>query len=232
VSHEFRSPLTTLKTLTDLLVEGRIESDQLRNESYSYLNRETNRLQRLVEDLLDFGRMESGRKQYRLADYDPFQLVRTAVADLSELASAQGFHIEMNLLSVPASIHADEEAIRCAVRNLVENAMKYSPQCRTVWVDVWVDGVGNSEHVSISVRDRGMGIDATEQRAIFQKFVRGDGAKKRGIKGTGIGLAMVQEISEAMGGEIRLQSEVGVGSTFTIKLPVTLEPGCQWTRVE
>lgn len=232
VSHEFRSPLTTLKTITDLLIEGRIENESLRRESYTYLNRETNRLQRLVEDLLDFGRMESGRKQYRLAEYDPFQLVQTAVADLSELANAQGFNIEMNLLSVPATIHADEEALRCAVRNLVENAMKYSPQCRTVWVDVWVDGVVNSEHVSISVRDEGMGIDASEQRAIFQKFVRGDAAKKKGIKGTGIGLAMVQEISEAMGGEIRLQSEVGVGSTFTIKLPVTLEPGCQWTRVE
>ena len=129
---------------------------------------------------LDFGRMESGRKQYRLAEYDPFQLVRAAVADLSELANAQGFDIEMNLAPVPATIHADEEAVRCAVRNLLENAMKYSPRCRTVWVDVWVDGVVDSEHVSISVRDRGMGIDPTDQRAIFQRSSEGMLRRRQG----------------------------------------------------
>jgi signal transduction histidine kinase len=77
--------------------------------------------------------------------------------------------------------------------------------------------------VLISVRDQGMGIDADEEQAIFQKFVRGHAAKKAGIKGTGIGLAMVQQISEAMGGEIRMQSQVGVGSTFTIVLPLAEE---------
>jgi signal transduction histidine kinase len=94
--------------------------------------------------------------------------------------------------------------------------MKYSPVCRTVWVDGKVD----DSRVLISVRDQGMGIAASERRAVFQKFVRSDAAKKAGIKGTGIGLAMVQQISAAMGGEIRLQSELGVGSTFTLVLPL------------
>ena len=85
---------------------------------------------------------------------------------------------------------------------------------------MWVDGTVADHHVSISVRDRGMGIDALEQLVIFQKFVRSDAAKKAGIKGTGLGLAMVKQISEAMGGEIRLQSEVGAGSTFTLVLPL------------
>jgi signal transduction histidine kinase len=216
VSHEFRSPLTTLRAITDLLVEARIEDESSRRESYSHLDRETMRLQRLVEDLLDFGRMESGLKQYRISICDAFQLVRAAVTDLSEQAQAEGFCIETNLVANPAVVRADQEALRRAIRNLLENAMKYSPKCRTVWVD----GVINNEHVSIAVRDRGMGIDVSEQRSIFQKFVRGDAAKKAGIKGTGIGLAMVQQISEAMGGKIQLQSEVGVGSTFTILLPL------------
>jgi len=219
VSHEFRSPLTTLRTITDLLVQGRIGDEARRQQSYVFLDRETIRLQNLVEDLLDFGRMESGRKQYRMAPCDPFQLARAAVTDLSEQAEAEGFHIETNLNGAGARIHADEEALRRAIRNLLENAMKYSPQCRTVWVD----GELNAHRVSISVRDQGMGIDVSEQRAVFQKFFRGDAAKKAGINGTGIGLAMVQQISEAMGGEIRLQSEVGVGSTFTLLLPLVEE---------
>lgn len=216
VSHEFRSPLTTLRTITELLAQNRLADEGRRQRSYQFLDRETNRLHRLVEDLLDFGRMESGRKQYRIEPRDAFQLVRAAVADFSEEAAANGFQVETNLGSGPATVQADEEALRRAVRNLLENAMKYSPECRTVWVD----GEVKDHHVSISVRDRGMGIDPREQRAIFQKFVRGAAAKKAGIKGTGIGLSMVRQISEALGGEIQLESRPGSGSTFTIVLPL------------
>lgn len=220
VSHEFRSPLTTLRTITELLAQNRITDESRRQQSYVFLERETTRLHRLVEDLLDFGRMESGRKQYRTEAHDAFQLVRATLADFSEQAETQGFHVETDLGSnggpTAATIQVDDEAFQRAIRNLLDNAIKYSPVCRTVWVD----GAVHDHQVMISVRDRGMGIDAGEQKAIFQKFVRSDAAKKAGIKGTGIGLAMVRQISEAMGGEIRLQSEVGVGSTFTIVLPL------------
>jgi signal transduction histidine kinase len=216
VSHEFRSPLTTLRTITELLAQDRIADESRRRQSYLFLDRETNRLHRLVEDLLDFGRMESGRKQYRMEDHDAFQLVRAVVADFSEEAAAGGFRVETHLSSGRATIQADEEAFRRAVRNLLENAIKYSPVCRTVWVD----GALNDHQVSISVRDQGMGIEPQEQREIFQKFVRGKAAKKAGIKGTGIGLSMVRQIVDALGGEIRLESVVGLGSTFTIVLPL------------
>jgi signal transduction histidine kinase len=216
VSHEFRSPLTTLRTITELLAQNRIADDSRRRQSYLFLDRETNRLHRLVEDLLDFGRTESGRKQYRIEPHDAFQLVRAAVADFSQDATANGFQVETNLGAGPATVQADEEALRRAMRNLLENAMKYSPECRTVWVD----GEVKDHRVSISVRDQGMGIDPREQGAIFQKFVRGNAAKKAGIKGTGIGLSMVRQISEALGGEIRLESKLGAGSTFTIVLPL------------
>jgi signal transduction histidine kinase len=219
VSHEFRSPLTTLRTITELLAQDRIQDESRRRQSYVFLDHETSRLHRLVEDLLDFGRMESGRKQYRMETLDAFHVVRSAVSDVGENAAANGFRLETNLDLVSAPIRADEEALRRTLRNLLENAMKYSPECRTVWVE----GMIGSRHVSISVRDQGMGIDATEQQAIFQKFVRGQAAKKAGINGTGIGLSMVRQIATAMGGEIRLQSEVGVGSTFTLVLPLADE---------
>jgi signal transduction histidine kinase len=199
-----------------LLVQNRIPEESRKQQAYTFLDRETTRLQRLVEDLLDFGRMESGRKQYRIDTWDAFELVRAAITDMSEQAAADGFRVEIKLDSAEASVRADEEAFRRAVRNLLENAMKYSPVCRTVWVD----GAVADHKVTISVRDQGMGIEAAEQAQIFQKFVRGDAAKRAGIKGTGIGLAMVQQISEAIGGEIRLESEPGVGSTFTLVLPL------------
>jgi two-component system sensor histidine kinase SenX3 len=138
------------------------------------------------------------------------------VADFTEEAEARGFRIETNLGSAVATVQADEEAFRRAIRNLLENAVKYSPECKTVWVE----GAVNDHQVSISVRDQGMGIEAREQREIFHKFVRGAAAKKAGIKGTGIGLSMVHQISRALGGEIHLQSKVGAGSTFTIVLPL------------
>jgi signal transduction histidine kinase len=220
VSHEFRAPLTTLRTITELLVQHRIKDESRRQQSYVFLDYETTRLHRLVEDLLDFGRMESGRKQYRTESLDAFQLVRATVADFIQQAEANGFHVEADLGSTEdasaATVQVDEEAFRRALRNLLDNAMKYSPVCRTVWVN----GAIQDRHVLISVRDQGMGISADEQQAIFQKFVRGNAAKKAGIKGTGIGLAMVQQIAEAMDGEIRLKSEVGVGSTFTLVLPL------------
>jgi signal transduction histidine kinase len=219
VSHEFRSPLTTLRTITELLVQNRILDESRRQTSYEFLDRETNRLHRLVEALLDFGRMESGRKQYRMQPLDAFQLVRLAVAEFSEEAAANGFRVETKLDSAPANVRADEEAFQRALRNLLENAVKYSPGGRTVWVN----GTVNKRHVSISVRDEGMGIDPKEQRQVFQEFVRGAAAKKAGIKGTGVGLSMVHQISKALGGDVHLESKVGGGSTFTIVLPLTGE---------
>lgn len=220
VSHEFRSPLTTLRTITELLVQHRIPDESRLQQSYAFLDRETTRLHRLVEDLLDFGRMESGRKQYHTQAHDAFQLIRATVADFTQQAEANGFRVEADLgptrNAAIATVKVDEEAFCRALRNLLENAMKYSPDCRTVWVN----GAVHDHRVLISIRDQGMGISAEEQQAIFQKFVRGNAAKKAGIKGTGIGLAMVQQIAEAMDGEIRLQSEVGVGSTFILELPL------------
>ena len=220
VSHEFRSPLTTLRTITELLVQHRIPDESRRQQSYAFLDHETTRLHHLVEDLLDFGHLDSGRKHYRKAALDAFQLARATVADFIEQAEANGFHVEASLGSpddaMPATVQVDEEAFRRALRNLLENAVKYSPVCRTVWVN----GVIEDHRVLISVRDKGMGIGVDEQKAVFQKFVRGEAVKKAGIKGTGIGLAMVQQIAEAMDAEVRLQSEIGVGSTFTLVLPL------------
>jgi signal transduction histidine kinase len=114
VSHEFRSPLTSLRGIAELLVNDRLPDESRRRQSYVFLERETGRLQRLVEDLLDFGRMESGRKQYRIEPGDVFSLVRAAVTEFREEDMPPGFDVEMHLDDGPATIEADEEALRCA----------------------------------------------------------------------------------------------------------------------
>jgi signal transduction histidine kinase len=216
VSHEFRSPLTSLSGISELLAAGRLADESRKNQAYTFLQRETGRLERLVENLLDFGRMESGRKQYQIEPHDVFGVVRAVVADFREEASAGGYEVELNLDANAPTVKADEQELRRAIRNLLENAVKYSPECRTVWVE----GRVNHRQVAISVRDRGMGIEPREQREVFQKFVRGAAAKKAGIKGTGIGLSMVRQVVDACGGEIRLESVAGEGSTFTLFFPL------------
>jgi signal transduction histidine kinase len=215
VSHEFRTPLSSLCLLSDLLASGRVASETDRNEYYGVLVRESRRLRRLVEGLLNFGRMEAGAMQYRFETIDPAELVRELSKDFQHDVEASGYQIEVAVNKNTPLVNADRTALGSAVWNLLDNAVKYSPECRQVWVDVLQEG----GRAAIRVRDCGLGIPASEQKRIFEKFTRGEAAKQGGIVGTGVGLAMVQSIMSAHGGEVRLESEPGRGSTFTLLLP-------------
>jgi signal transduction histidine kinase len=217
VSHEFRSPLTTLKQLTELLAQGRITDESRRQLYFAVLQKETSRLHQLVEDLLDFGRMDAGRRQYRLEPIDFSKLVRDGIREYQNESNGDGHKIELMSDASQLVVQADREALRRVLRNLLENAVKYSPDCPTVWVET-----GCEERVAVlRVRDQGIGIPAEEQSRIFEKFVRGEAAKRACIKGTGIGLAMVKEIVQVHHGEVDLASEVGRGSTFRVRLPLS-----------
>ncbi len=216
VSHEFRTPLTSLRQLSEMLAKGRVPTEDLKQKSYDILSHESERLQRLVESLLDFGRLEARAYRYSFDDIDPVALVRDLVAEFQEKAAVKGFRIEMKLDGEYALIRADRDALSLALRNLLDNAVKYSPDCRTVWVEM----AREESRLVIRVRDQGMGIPASEQKDIFKEFVRGTGSRAAHIQGTGIGLAMARQIVEAHGGEIRLASEPGKGSTFSILLPM------------
>jgi signal transduction histidine kinase len=219
VSHEFRSPLTSIRQLSELLALGRVPTGERRQVYYETLVNESTRLQRLVEALLNFGRMEAGVRQYRFEDLDPASLAERVAAEFEPGIAARGRHIELEGERDRWHIQADPEALSVALRNLVDNALKYSPECPTVWV-----GWGRErERVAIRVRDRGMGIPAGERRAIFRKFVRGSAAAAANVKGSGVGLAMVLHIVAAHGGEIAVESQPGEGSTFTILLPAGAE---------
>jgi len=214
VSHEFRSPLTSLRQLSEILVLGRVPNEARRQVYYETMVRETARLQRLVEALLNFGRMEAGARQYRFEEIDTADLVRRVAAEFEEQLSGTGRRIELQGQASGCGIEADPEAMSVALRNLVDNALKYSPAPAVVRVE-W--GRENGR-VAIRVRDCGAGIPEAERKAIFRKFVRGSAALAGNVKGSGVGLAMVQHIVAAHGGEIAVESEPGKGSTFTLRL--------------
>jgi signal transduction histidine kinase len=225
VSHEFRSPLTTLRSTSEMLERGRVPTEERKQRYYGLMARETQRLHRLVEDLLDFGRMDAGVRQYELRSTDVSTLVCQTVLEFQEQRSASGFGIELG--EIPATpVLADAEALRRALHNLLDNAVKYSPDGGVILVDVRT-GQG---HVHISVKDRGMGIAPDELKRIFRKFERGAEAKASSIRGTGLGLAMVHAIMHAHGGSVRVQSELHRGSTFTMTLPCASpgEGGAAW----
>jgi signal transduction histidine kinase len=216
VSHEFRSPLASLRQLSELLSRGRVRTDEKRAQAYHVLERESERLHRLVEDLLDFGRMESGAAPYQFAVLGAEELIRGVISEFSEEVESQGYDVELAATLNGLAIRADHEALPRALWNLLDNAVKYSPHCKTVWVTASEE----DGQLAIRVRDQGTGISAGEQRQVFRKFVRGAACKAAAVRGTGLGLAMVDHIVKAHGGEVHLESEPGKGSTFTVLLPV------------
>jgi signal transduction histidine kinase len=216
VSHEFRSPLTSMRQLSSMLVQGRLPTEEQRQRSYELLAGESGRLERLVEGLLDFGLMEAGEARYRLESIDGKELVRDIVEAFQRTVSAKGYRVELTLPAGACRIRADRDAFSRALWNLLDNAVKYSPEERRIWVELTVQG----DRLALGVKDQGMGIPTAEQKSIFNKFVRGENSREAGIKGTGLGLTMVKHIVAAHGGEIRLESVQGKGSRFTIVVPL------------
>ncbi len=215
VSHEFRTPITAIRQLTELLAGGRVESDTDRNEYYQVLAREGERLHRLVEGLLTFGRLEAGAMHFRFQPLDSAGLVNSVVEEFQRDAEARGHHVEFHGNGSSPQLWADRAALSCVLWNLLDNAVKYSPDCSTVWVEI----AREKQRVAIRVRDQGVGIPPEEQQQIFQKFVRGAAAKTGGIRGAGVGLAMARQIVAAHHGDILVESRPGAGSTFTVLLP-------------
>ncbi len=217
VSHEFRTPLTTLRQFTDLLADGRIASDQERKSCYAALQRGTRRLTHLVENLLDFGRMEAGHHGFILEPLEAKEWVERIVGEFRHEVEGQSYSIELSW-SAPEdlSLRADDAALGRALWNLLDNAVKYSPSNKTIRVGCTLEGQG----LIIRVQDRGIGVPVEERNEIFRKFVRGSQRKDHAVKGAGLGLALVDQIVRAHGGTVSVESKLGEGSIFSLLLPV------------
>jgi signal transduction histidine kinase/tetratricopeptide (TPR) repeat protein len=216
VSHEFRSPLTSVRQLGEMLMRGRVPSEERRQQYYELITRESDRLARLMERVLDFSRMEEGRRQYRFEPLDATAWLRALAQDFQAEVAAQGVSIEAVVPDDLPVLVADREALTSAVQNLLDNAVKYSSGCKTVWLEAEPGG----SSLIIRVRDRGIGIAEQDRKHIFEKFYRGGSETARRVKGVGLGLSLVKQIAAAHRGSVQVESRPGQGSTFTIVVPV------------
>jgi signal transduction histidine kinase len=195
-------------------LRGRVTDDNRKQDYYSMILRESDRLGRLVENVLDFARMEDGRKEYRLEPIQTAAWVRAAAASFGETLSARDRTIETTVPDTLPAIVGDREALASAVHNLLDNAVKYSPGTRTIWLEAGsTDG-----RVVIRVRDEGVGISAEDLPRVFDRFFR-SAQLADSVRGTGLGLSLVQHVVQAHGGTITCASTPGQGTTFTMTLP-------------
>ena len=214
VSHEFRSPLTGIRQLAEMLLAGRATHDeQRRRHYYELICRESERLTRLVENVLDFSRLEDGRRQFHFTPIDTSDWLRSLAAPLEQRRP-----ITLGLSGSLPPIHGDREALSSAVLNLLDNAIKYSPS------DAPVELTASAQDgwVTISVRDSGCGIPTDQQSRIFDKFYRvshtAPDTPKGTARGVGLGLALVKRIADAHGARLSVESAPGQGSSFSISL--------------
>jgi len=217
VSHELRTPLASIRVLAELLNLGRINQPERVREYGAYIESEGRRLTQVINNILDFSRIESGRKLFNFESYDLKELV-------GETLDAFAVHLKQNgfTLSYDApenalpNVDIDPDAIGLALTNLLDNAIKYSGDVKEINV-----GISQSvRFVAVSVSDRGIGIAADEQEKIFEKFYRIGAGLVHDVKGSGLGLSLVKHIVIAHQGRITVRSKPGEGSTFTIHLPV------------
>jgi signal transduction histidine kinase len=214
-SHEFRTPLTSIRQLSHMLLGNRVESETRRTQYYEVLVRESERLHKLVERLLTFGRVDAGR--VRFESLDARDLTAAVVAEFSASLGRDVVEIASSQDSCPVA--ADRELLSLALWNLVDNAVKYSPAGARVHVSV----DRSSSEVRLAVRDEGPGIAAADRPRLFEQFVRGANAAAT-APGSGLGLALVHRVVHAHAGRIELSSAPGAGSVFTIVLPLERTP--------
>ena len=217
VSHEFRSPLSAISHLAELLDAGRVKDEDRKREYYRLIRGESSRLRRLVENLLNFARIEEGRRQYRLERMSVGPWLRRTVDEFQASPGAAGKAVVLDVSPNLPPVRMDVEAMTMVLGNLLDNAVKYSPEAGRVWVEA--GDVGHA--LELRVRDQGVGITDEDRVHIFERFYR---ARDSGtVTGAGLGLALVQRIVAAHGGTVSVESRVGEGSTFRVRLPASSE---------
>ncbi len=216
VSHEFKSPLTAIRQLAEMLQSGRVPSDERRGRYYDVLVEQSERLTVLVDNVLDLARMDEGQYQLELAPVDLGVLLEEIVQRVGQRVRHEGFNIGLEIDGLAPALTLDAAAVTQATTNMIDNGVKYSGGSK----EVVVRGFSQNGHFVIAVQDFGVGLEDDEIPKVFERFYRGGGELTRTVKGTGLGLALVKQIAEAHGGSVAVESTPGSGSTFSIRLPL------------
>jgi len=215
VSHELRTPLALIRLYAETLELGRLTSKEKYQEYFRIIREESERLTALINNILDFSRIEAGRKEYEFQETNLGELVHSTLESYRFQIQQNGFAFEENISSDIPPVKVDREAIARSLLNLVNNALKYSKDRKYIGVTLY----RSNSSINLEVRDRGIGIPANEQEKIFEKFYRCGDPLVHNVKGSGLGLSLVRHIARAHGGDVLVESEPEQGSKFTIALP-------------
>jgi signal transduction histidine kinase len=216
VSHELRTPLALIRLYAETLELGRITTPDKKQQYYRIVRKESERLTALINNILDFSRIEAGRKEYEFRNTDIAELVHNTLESYRYQIEQQGFAFEESIDPDLPAVPVDREAIARALVNLVNNALKYSCDEKFLGVKLYRDNGA----VKLEVADRGIGIARRDQSKIFEKFYRAGDPLVHNTKGSGLGLSLVRHITEAHGGDIAVESAPGKGSKFILTLPL------------
>jgi signal transduction histidine kinase len=216
VSHELRTPLSSIRVFGEYMRLGRV-TDPAKVQQYGeYIEAESRRLTALINNILDFSKIESSEKNYRFCEADVVDLIGQTVAAFEVPLREQGVSIVLNTPAQrPAAVLVDKDAFAQVLVNLLDNAVKFSNGRKEIEVTVST----SADAMRIAVRDHGIGIHASEQKKIFEKFYRVGSGLVHDVKGSGLGLSIVQHVVKAHGGTVEVSSTPGAGTTFTIVLP-------------
>lgn len=231
VSHELRAPIASVRLMAESLERDKVAEASKRHEYFRFIVQECRRLSALIENVLDFSRIEQGRKQYELEPTDLTALAQQTVRLMETYAAERNIRLSFTPGANPISnngCHAnvDGRAIQQALVNLIDNAIKHSPAGGEVTVRLEMQNGGSkstAQRICLSVEDHGAGIPESEHEKIFERFYRSGSELRRQTQGVGIGLSIVRHIIEAHGGRVVVRSATGQGSRFTIELPMGME---------
>ena len=216
VSHELRTPLALIRLYAETLELGRLSSEEKYQEYFRIIREESERLTALINNILDFSRIDAGRKEYEFQETNLAELVHSTLESYRFQIQQNGFGFEENISSDIPPVKVDREAIARSLLNLVNNALKYSKDKKYIGVSLY----RANGSVNLEVRDRGIGIAANEHEKIFEKFYRCGDPLVHNVKGSGLGLSLVRHIARAHGGDVLVESAPDKGSKFTIALPL------------
>jgi signal transduction histidine kinase len=219
VSHELKTPLTSIRMFSELLAEGRV-SDAAKQRSYlGIITAETARLTRLINNVLDFARIERGEKKYNFQSCNLVEVVRETAETFRPHLEANGFRLECELPATPLLVNGDRDALAQVVVNLLSNAEKYSNSNKIITLQV---GQQSSPlpYVEVKVLDRGLGVPEGCSEKIFEQFYRAHDSLSSGIQGSGLGLTLARQIARAHGGDVVYEKRDGGGSCFALRLPL------------
>jgi two-component system, OmpR family, phosphate regulon sensor histidine kinase PhoR len=222
VSHELKTPLSSIKAYTETLLDWALHDESVNVRFLHRIEEQAERLNQLILDLLSLARLESGQEVYH---HDPLAL-RSVVASCVESqrdraeAKDQSLTLDLGPVQGDTLVRADEEAVRQILDNLIDNALKYTPEGGQVRVFCRLEPAS----VAVIVADTGIGIPREDLPRVFERFYRVDKARSRELGGTGLGLSIVKHLVQSIGGQIAVDSRVGMGSTFTVLFPRQLAP--------